>query len=300
MRRRLILAILALCALARTSAAQTCPNTFTGIDYPSVLGRPWTVAELEARLLDNIVALCTAGGGSGSPEGNQYHPDREPGTGLVVASSDEFENGLEATWRWANQGGATDTAALDTALLSTTGAGATAIRARWVDAPAGGTDFTLTGKFTPSWNIISGGSANARLCGLIVLVTGSEATPTALRTLAIREGGTGTVNFRHGTTADYSTAPTSVAEQSNLGPLTLTAGSYLQLRYAQAAKVLSSYVSADGLTWVSIGTETLSAHPVSIGRFVNAADGSGVPTFCRAHWFRTCTSAACLAGDVGE
>jgi hypothetical protein len=277
-------------------------SEFTIADYPSTIGRPWTLAETEGRLFDNLLDLLAGGSGGGSPEGAQYHPDRKPSSGLVASCSDEFLDGFEATWRWANQGGATDVAELDSALLSTVGAGSANLRVRWVDGPAVATDFTVTAKLSPSWNCVTGGASSARLAGLILLVAGTESTPTALRTLSIRENGTGVANVRHGSTANYTTAPSSVAEIATASALVLYQPVYLQFRYTSSTLTLASYVSRDGLTWIPVGSETLSAEPNawSIGRFVNSSEASGTPTTARFLWFRTGTNAAFLAGEVGS
>lgn len=217
-----------------------------------------------------------------------YDPDAVPT--LVSASSDEFDGSISGNWRWANQGSATDTYNHGSALM-TVPKSAGSLRVRWVDAPSA-TDFTVTTKMLPLLGA-DGMGANYLSCGLILLVTGTEGTPTKLYGMGIDERGVDYENLWHmntytdGTTWDDYDA----ADMGNDAATAQRKPVWLQLRYTASTKNLAGCWGYNGVDFVCFSTTiTLTAHPISVGRYIGE-QGNVKSMTARFFYFRTRTDA---------
>lgn len=229
---------------------------------------------------------CGTSGGGGS---NHYSPDIEPTSGgISLTESDSFDGGYQQTWRWGNQGSSVETAAMDTAYLTTPTDGGRNIRARWITAPAAG-DMTITTKVTPI-----GFAGNFNSGGITILSGGTEGSPTELWQLGVMYNG-GPLQLLIQRYTDYSTqsgtaaATTFVTNDLSTFPPTL----WLLVSYVNSTKVVTLYVSRNGMDWWALGTTgTLANAPISIGRYVESQSGN--PATMRFETFRTFTSGAAL------
>lgn len=231
-------------------------------------------------------------------EGFKYDPNREPTTGLDTSISDNFIGGFQLTWRWANQSTATDTAELDTSYMAAVIGATDAYRVRWITAPSAA-DFCWTVKMSRNF------TANTNNGGIIVLETGTEATPTSLSRL-LNYQSTG-VWVRQ----DHETSYAGAGETQDFNQQIHTWVSevpvtFLQIRYVTSTKAMSGYFSEDGMTWRFMATRTLGADPISLGRYVSAKNAS-FNSLIRYHWVRGFTngvngasSAQYTDGKVGE
>lgn len=219
-----------------------------------------------------------------------YDPDTAPSSGLVTASSDEFDGSFDATWTWANQGSATDTLEMDTAVLASVGT-TNNMRVRWVAAPSG--SFRVAARVSAILN-----DSNPSQIGLVVLITGSESTPTLMHLLRVQRTSATAVTVFHTSNTDYqaggnTTEGSLILEDNvfNLRPLCIS--------FTWDGTDITSEVAVDCMSWRQIATDAPGSAPQSLGRYVNGAAASG-DAQARWFWFRTGQGAAFINGEVGE
>lgn len=215
------------------------------------------------------------------PRGSKYDPDRTPAS---INQGDEFVGGIGGSWTvFNNGGGLTWAASMDTAELSlSTPATGDHIRGQFLPTLPTGTDWVATAKIFPTIS----GSFNG--VGMVLLATGTIATPTRLELLMVSSNGT--VNA--GKWDNYS-AGGAVAEGSvNLPSNWLNAPHwvYLRMRYNTTTKVLTFEYSLTGMDWKFVGNPTLPSDPLNIGLGCDDNSSSAVPKI-RAAWFRVRTDA---------
>jgi hypothetical protein len=223
--------------------------------------------------------------------GASYHPDRYPGAAaLEAACSDEFTGGVESgTWRDGNT--PARTLELDALKLSTT-ASEQQLRTRWATLPASG-DFVVTARLSSIYPTTNAAG------GLVILETGSEATPTLMSALMCYRNATSGCRIGVFTKTSYASAFTLVTE-GDVGPAMMFGMPwYAQLRYVRSTKVLTYAISFDGVSfWTSTAWQrTLGADPISLGApFLDSNTSSGALTrLIYARWVRTHVSGAGIA-----
>jgi hypothetical protein len=218
------------------------------------------------------------------PQINRYHQDREPLTGLDTSCSDNFIGGSQLSWRWGNQGTSTVTDEMDSCLLTIPAGTGDSHRCRWITAP-NAVDFIFTAKMS----IMLRASNNA--CGIQLLSTGNETTPTTIDKLVYRARSLAINQIERGVISSYTAAiGSAVIDQiSNGSNAAINELHYFQFRYTASSKALVAYYTTDGMTWKLLNSRTLAAHPISIGWHANANNSTNSP-ITRLHWFRTFTS----------
>jgi hypothetical protein len=134
-------------------------------------------------------------------------------------------------------------------------------------------------------------------CGIIVLTSGTEASPTGIAVLQGTSFGVNNPDVYFQTDSDYipTAGATNVASHALYDYADLMQGTYFQFRYTDSTKALDGYWSQDGRLWSAVGSTTLGASPTSsMGYFVrDDAD-------CFIDWWRVRTDATGLTGIVGE
>jgi hypothetical protein len=219
-----------------------------------------------------------------------YDPDNPPGSGLDAACSDEFAGGSSTgTWRWGNQGSAALTLGAGAALL--TGDGNTSQRrTRWCTPSAGSWVYTASMSHT-----YTDTSTTRERCGISVLLTGSEATPTLVHSVSSDFPTTSTASATWGSDNDYDEAAGGalVATLAPAGAFTQAAagaGVCFQARYDAAADTLRGCYAPDCLNWrCGTAAGSITTDPVSVGFFVIEH------SVCAVSWTRLCTSGACMS-----
>lgn len=226
----------------------------------------------------------TVGSGGGT---TKYSPDRPPTSGTDAGSTDEFTGGFGLTWRWQNQSSSTDTAAMDTSFIEVPSSGGRSMRTRWVTAPAAG-DMSFATKITASLNV----GFNA--CGIAILSGGSEAVPTEIWQCGLLSNASHYQVLIQRYT-DYATqSGTADSFTVQTSDPTVPQTFYILVSYVNSSKVITVWVSLNGMDWRSyISTGTLANAPISVGRFVESFGVAGCAA--RFHYQRTFTSGAALA-----
>lgn len=235
-----------------------------------------------------------------SGSGGRYDPQREPAE-IDPSCSDNFIGGSQLTWRWGNQGTSTDTDEMDEATLVPQAAAGNNRRCRWITCP-NAVDFCVTLFY--SAEVIQDHNQQ----GIILLETGSEATPTKLWIAGAYSSTGARVGFWSATS--YTSANTDIGNEQ-INTIGIGAKSqpfwYIQLRYTASSKELGAFWSTNGFGWRQLSVnQVLGSHPLSIGRYANPDNGTEVGTN-RAYWFRTftngvagATSAQYAGGQVGS
>lgn len=223
-----------------------------------------TIGQIPTGTTSTTVALGNSK--TNGPGGSKYSTDRIPSSNTDAPCTDEFLTATESgTWRWGNQGSSTQALTGDVRQI-TIGAETTNVHVRWCTPPAA-TDWTFGAKVS----CFASNSANA--CGLAVLETGTEATPTAL-SFVLEGNGNGTPVYV--TKTSYTSAYAGTAG----GPLTwgslLTAGltHWQEITYVSSSKTIAYKISLDGIFWFQVNSKVLGANPVSLGTFVDANTAS--------------------------
>ncbi|HVF61679.1 MAG TPA: hypothetical protein VNJ70_17875 [Thermoanaerobaculia bacterium] len=225
----------------------------------------------------------TAGGGGGGPEGDQYHPDREPASCAVCEAWEG--NTAALTWEWFNQDTATETVEMDGATIVGEATGDEA-RGRAVDPPSSGNvDLTVTAKVH-----FYAGTGSA--CGIGILDGGTLASPT---NVVYTYASQGSLSFNDATSFDFSTASGLWGGVFPATTATWTGGSYcIQLRYTDSTRVVRAYWSRDCYLFrePASGSTTLSNDPIKVFYFTRDT------AVCHVQWFRVRTGAnRDLAGE---
>lgn len=203
-----------------------------------------------------------------APLGNAvYNPDAGP-TGAWAA--EEFAGGAESlTWRWGNQGSSTISYVMDSAFLQTPTSG-TSIRARWVTPPSG--SFFAAMKMALSPRAIN------NLGGLVVLETGSEATPTSISCIVLDAIGSGTfAALLHLTKTSYTSGYAVPANYAaDTGSANFASPFYFGVSFTSGSNSLRYWKSQNGMLWRTDSnfTRSLGGAPVSIGYMVDANSGN--------------------------
>lgn len=230
----------------------------------------------------------------GDPTGNapygDYDPDNPPASGLDAACSDEFlPSGSTGTWRWGNQGSATLTLGAGAALLVGDG-NTTEKRVRWCTVPVGSWVYTV--KLS---HIHDGSAATRERCGLAMLRTGTEGTPTLIDTVFSDFPSTTTAQILWATDDNYNEA-SGASVVATLQPTTAGnmfaagIGMCFQMRYDTTANTLQGCYAADCVNWrCAAAVGSITADPVSLGFFVIEN------STCAVRWTRLCTSGACMS-----
>lgn len=217
------------------------------------------------------------------PPYREYDPNRPPSS---CATCDEFTNGTSLTFRWQNQESSTATATND-GLLIAHPADYTGFSVYWFTGPDGSaTDWAMHAKVSFSFE------ASYNNAGIVVLATGTEATPTLIDMWRVYYGGANILQPM--TSSDYVFTTTV-----NRGavPQTTSDAHYFRISYVSATKVLSYAHSTDGYAYRLYGTRTLGAHPTtSFGLFVSSLAANGAEAFF--HYVRVRTDANRL--NAGE
>jgi len=213
------------------------------------------------------------------PPYQQYDIDRRPST---CDYCDEFTgDDDQLTWRWGNQGSSTITYQMDTARLIPEITAGTAIRVRWTTGPDGSaTDWVVTAK----WGNLFAGVTQGN--GLILLVGGSEATPTSIYVCSHENHGGGDIfgfrNITVGLWNNYTSFNINVTQHVRVtkrqGP------NYLRMRYDSSAKGFYCGYSGDGVGWIETDVQTLSSHPTTSMGFY--AQTSTISNESWAWWWR--------------
>lgn len=182
---------------------------------------------------------------------NKYHPARSPG---AAAGAIERWPGNVAllTWRWGNQGTATETVQNDAAYVELTGAQTSNLRVRW-------TTVTNSGDWVISMFLYGiGFSSSGDFAGLALLETGTEATPTSLLLYGMHNNG-GTLGLSMLTMTSYTSAMTLVAQTASVWN-TQADGAWCQVRYKSSTKTVNCWRGGCGLlgggyAWIQVGTD---------------------------------------------
>jgi len=238
------------------------------------------------------IARVSSAGGGDSPYTGVYHPDRPPTSGLAAASSDEFTGAVGGSWAWGNQGSATDTAEMDTALLDAAEANGD-FRVRWIPAPASG-DFVVATKVTPL--VLTASNDN---CDLMLLASGTIASPTSLTRAGFAHLTGTSVQIDFSSFTSYALAGGS-AHGSAIGGFDDRTSAfdetYLAIKVVDATDTATAYYSRDGVTWRQVGSAaTLAGYPTQLGRSARRT------AKCRYHWVRTITDAGKIGRlEIGE
>lgn len=236
---------------------------------------------------------CGEGGGGGgdanAPYG-EYDPDNPPST---CSACEEWTGDTEnLTWRWGNQQTCLIGANLDWGELTMSGAFSGQQECvRWTTMSDPESDWTATTKCA----MAETGSLD-HTCGLVLLVEGSEATPTEL--LMIDH----TANLIHYHNRDSYTdsagSPSGTLHSSSNFIVDGGHAVWYQMRYDASTNVLTMLASSDGMHWWWSDTTTLSDHPTSsIGFGIGC---SSCTSEAYVDYFRIRTDSAGLAGEVGE
>lgn len=242
------------------------------------------------------------GGGSSDPLLSEYHPDRPPASYGTGGFGEEFANdGEELTWETGNWGTSTINLAMDRCELVPQLSGGTgySMRARFV-SPPGGISWVASMK-ARYYSAPDNDSDLEAWQGMVALLAGSVAAPTAMRTLAVVSDGT---DDRWRLVRNAWSSYTSAS--NNDGTHDLFAGEhtpvvvYSQMRYDATADQLSMSWSLDGVLWLPIGsTLTGVVDPLRIG-FFSSDLGTTRNQKMFVDWFRLRTDAAGLSGLTGE
>lgn len=212
-----------------------------------------------------VLAGPTVGFGSVATATGKYNPDTTPLSGTW--GDEEFTGGAEQlTWRWGNQGSSTITFHNDVATLFTPNS-TTNHRVRWTTPPTGSFSFA-----TKLWRHATVPSSTS---GVVVLETGSEATPTLFSGYFIQAKATSTWgNISAYTRTSYTSAYTSGSNDDTAAGGYYGMSHYFLTTYDSATKVLRHFFSYDGYGFQSRTSSpykrTLGADPISIGFFVDA------------------------------
>ena len=213
------------------------------------------------------------------PPYRQYDPDRRPDS---CAYCDEFlGDDDQLTWSWGNQGTSTITYQQDAAFLNIPAAANNNLRARWITGADGSsTDWVVTMKVA----VLLPDAFNA--AGIVLLYSGSEATPTAIRDCLILADVSTLVDYDliTATHTNYTTL-SAVQIQTDTG-FSSTGPFWIRMRYVSSSKGLTCGWSQDGIAFYEHATQTLAAHPTtSIGFYANAQNASVAPQLV-VYWFR--------------
>lgn len=217
----------------------------------------------------NLITGSTSNG----PEGAKYDPDRPP---VGAWGSEEFLNNTETlTWRWGNQGLATQTLQKNRSYLySPTASNNTKVR--WTTPPSG--NFTAVMKMS---NYAGGVFSHS---GLILLETGSEATPTVMSQFiqqaknSIPWGSFG-IFTRTSYTSAYSGSSGDASALDGFYGLPV----YMALDYVSSTKKLRYFYSAggDAFRTATGWHRTLGADPVSVGYYAEGPETTIAVKFFR-------------------
>jgi hypothetical protein len=218
----------------------------------------------------------------------RYNADNLPSSGLYPSGSDELRGGFSLGYRTFNSGeGLAWTAGIDRGVLT-------------LSSPIGGDHFRGVYFDTPGaadWRVaikcrcqLQGNNQ----AGLLVLLAGTEATPTLVSQLALAQASTSIFDVSY---TDYSGGGSSVYGSLALPNADFTyRWHYLQITYTHSSKAYTTYWSPDGLYWTTIHTRTLAADPLGpVGLMVDAANT--VPLL-NVEWIRTFNTNTSL--NVGQ
>lgn len=218
----------------------------------------------------------------------KYDPDRPPSSLGTGGIADEFIGGPSLTWRSKNLGSGTLDYQLDAArFIPPTGTfPGSGLPVHWTTGPDGSaTDWVMTGKFTAH------PVASFNQVWMMVLVAGTEATPTSIYGCKFTKSATGLEFNLNGwiTATSYTSASTGdVLIYVHKGPIPF----WLQLRYVSSTKVLTCAYSADGMTFYDFHTfAALSAHPTTSMGWGGMANNASTTFTTRLHYFRVRTDA---------
>lgn len=265
-----------------TVTSVTCGTGLTG-------GTITTTGTCAASFGSTSTTIAQGNSTTNGPNGTKYDPDRLT---TSIYFDEECTGSLSGSWSWANQGTATDDIQNDSCLLHapTTGSSTSAYRVRWVAAPSSGaTDWVTTTRLAPRYD----GATNQG--GLLLLVTGTTTTPTLLVRFMVYRNGSNLWTMNWGSVTSYAEgAPITTFTDTSFGAFMMPP-LCLQLRYIHSSKHASAFYSFDCRTWNQFGaTQTLSADPPDIGRFVSSSSAT-IDAYVRYYWFRVRTDATGLA-----
>lgn len=214
-------------------------------------------------------------------QSGEYSPDSYPTT---CEDCEEWTNDTESlTWTDGNAGSLTRTIEMDGTTLEV-GNESTQARGRWLDAPAGGTDFFMVAKLA-----IQSPEDTGPNCGIWMLIAGTEASPTDLELLRITNATTDLV--WHSSKTSYSSSYTNHTSAPTASPWMQGASLWLAFDYDGTGDTAVSYASYNGRIWWQIASQSTAADPSDIGYYCDA-NGLGAGQIIEGHfeYFRVFTA----------
>lgn len=210
--------------------------------------------------------LAFAAFNTGGPTGDEYNPERIPSSGLDTNASDEFNGSINTSIQtWGNQGTATRTAEMGTCRISTTASATRDRKVLWYTPTSMSVDFVFTTKASAFYNRFQ---VTGAVFGIIILETGSIATPTLMSQMLFYRTGASTQAHGFYSCTSYTGTDTLIGSESSYA--FQTQPTYIQARYVASTKVLSMWASWEGYDWYQVSTNrTLGAHPLNIGIYAN-------------------------------
>lgn len=232
-----------------------------------------------------------------------YHPDREP---VDCYECEEWDGGADdlASWTQRNVDGSSVLTYKDRGLLFDAAVTGSRQNQAYMRAAPSSQDFAVT---TRVGGVVDDDGGHI---GLLMVVEGTEATPTRLFACQLIHGFNEQVEMAE--YSDYDTLTDTAA--GTLGNFTsqytvgadaeyLGRGILLQLRWDDSEDLLTCHASHDGYQWFDVGSEDLTSSgdaPVSHGVFANLDAAGESETEPFYYWFRVRTDTAGLAGEAGE